>query len=392
MSETETYFTTARESLGYEPFIKRVNPDNSFHRIKNCSFKIKECQKFLELREEQVKNAIKIELLHSQIIDDTYYICIKSILDVKNNPDLREKIIDEDELTTNIVAEMLDISSKNVRRLIDEGYLKVSGTYEFKYGMASLIKRGEVKRLLPQMEEIKAFWKAQVKINRQMGAKKAAKIRLEGKKEVSFRDKVFELLENVPYKEAKLIKICFYISALNYYIERKARKNIIDQEMIDLFNNALRKFTEFYEDSEYLKIYFVRSEEEFITYCPKCAEMMRELKSELKLSWRELNFYFGKSCNKCKIDKDYYSLVTFFVRIYNYTFIMNAFYREIKTWFHLNKTTHHKMTSDSYEPDMALVDEVLTNYEDFKSFKIYEIIDFLKEFINSKELDFSFNI
>jgi hypothetical protein len=392
----EKFFTITRESIGLEPIVKRVDHTNSNHKIKNCGLRIRECQKFLELTDEQVRNGIKINILKSVTISETLYICIQSAQEVKNDNNLIEKILDEDELTTNIAANILEVSTKNVRRLIEEGYLTVTGTFEFKYGVASLVKRGEVRKLKPQISEIKEFWKSQARINRQLGAKKAAKTRKTIiKEELSFKDKLFSKFDNTPHKQARLIKACLSLLALNYYIERKMNKKIVDKELLDLRTGALKKLIGLYKNSEYLKIFFVQGEK-YIHYCPQCLEDKLQYKDRFFiLNNDKLNLLRDKkqhTCPECQIDQNYFSVVFFLVQVFEYTFLLNCLHREIKEWFSLETIPHKKISSMQMDEDRGLIENININKAQLRSFKLYEIISFLKDFINSKDPDFSFNL
>ncbi|MBC7474117.1 MAG: hypothetical protein H7263_07470 [Candidatus Sericytochromatia bacterium] len=393
MCTEEIFFTIFRESLGFEPFIKKADPSNKNHKIKNTSFRIKECQKFLELREDQVKNAINIDLLKTETISGVLYICIYSALKIKDSPELLEKITDEDQLTTNVVGEILELTTKNVRRLIDEGYLTVVATVEFKYGLASLIKRGEVRKLKDQIPEIKDFWKSKTKINRQMGAKKAVATRQNPNyNPMTFKADFFDNAENLPYKDAKLMKACLSLLSLNYYIERKLSKNIVDQELIDLKNKSLEKLTKVSTDITNIKLYYIQGED-YVHFCSSCMESIKELKYNFKISWDEAHTLSYYACKKCRIDKDYFSIIVFFVQIYEYTFILNASYKDIKPWFKPNHLQHTNKGSWLYpEEDKGLIGITPISDEQLKTYKIFEVINHLKEFINSKDLDFSLNI
>lgn len=386
-------FNISRESIGLEPFIKKVDQTNANHKIKNNSFKIKESQKFLELREDQIRNGIKMGLLKSVVISDVLYICINSVLNVKNNPDLIEKIIDEDEITTNIAGEILDLTAKNVRRLIDEGYLTVTGTVEFKYGLASLVKRGEVKRLISQIPEIKDFWKSQAKINRQLGAKKAVATRKTGiNHNPTFKDHFLKNIENLPHKKSRLIRAAMSVVALNYYISRKLNKNIVDEELIDLKNKAAKKLFELYGDSGYLHTRYIQGFEPYIYYCNKCLNIIKDLKDELSISWAEAKSYFSP-CKSCTKDHDYFSAVVTHIHIGQYEFNIYLAYKEISDWFDKNLyPCEIPTTLNYYKEDHLFIDREYIPLTDVKSFKIFEAVNYLKEFINSKDLDFSFNI
>lgn len=380
-------FNISRESVGLEPFIKKVDPTNSNHQIKNSSLKIKECQKYLEMCEEQIKNAIKIGVLKSVTVSEVLYICINSILEVEKDISLREKIIDEDELTTNIAAEMLGLTTKNVRRLIDEGYLTVVGNLEFKYGLANLVKKGEVKKLIPQIEEIKEFWKKQAKINRQMGAKKAVATRKTGiNHSLTFKDHFLKQIENLPYKQSKLIRACISIVALDYYIERKMNKRIIDEEMIDLKDNSIKKLIELYNNSEYVHTVYIQGHEPYYHYCGNCLELIKEFRSSMYVPWSDIRGFF-RPCKNCNIDIDYYSVVNINVDILNYEFNLYTSYTNISEWFNKNKyPCEIPQRLNYFKDDHMFIDKLHIPTTEIKSFKIFEAVDYLKEFINSKDL------
>lgn len=389
----DKHFNISRESLGFEPFVKKVDPTNSNHKIKNNSFKIKESQKYLELREDQIKNAIKVGILTAVTISDVLYICINSVLKVEKDSILIEKIIDEDEITTNVAAEMINMSTKNIRRLIDEGYLTVVGTMEFKYGLANLVKRGEVKKLIPHIEEIKDFWKKQAKINRQLGAKKAVETRKTGiNHSLTFKDHFLKKIENLPHKQAKLIRACISIVALDYYIERKLHKRIVDQEMIDLKSKSIKKLVEVYKDSEHMNIKYVQGHEPYFYYCDSCLDSIKELRYDLSISWAEARSFF-EPCRKCKVDQDYFSMVMINISIFEYNFSLYAKYREVSSWFDRDNYPCEIPARLPYQSeDHLFIDKQVVALNDIKTFKIFEVVDYLKEFINSKDLGLSLNL
>ncbi len=388
MYTEEQYFTVTRESIGLEPLVKRVEQNNSIHKIKNCGLRLKECQKFLELADYQVKNAVRVNILKSVVISDTLYICIQSALQVNNIQALKEKIFDEDELTTNIAAKLLEISTKSVRRLIEEGYLTVTGKYDFKYGEANLVKKGEVRSLKPQIPEIKEFWKAQAKINRQLGAQKAAKKRKNVfNNEKLFKDEFFTKFENVPYKQAKLVKICFSLLSLNYYIERKLDRNIVDQELLNLYSAGLKKLIELYKNSECLEIYFVEGEG-YINYCPDC---LKSLNSLNKNDYSDN--YFKEPCKDCIIDDNHYSILFFYVRVLGHRFVLHKLFREVKDWFCPDSIPHQRISlMELEEMNNRNLENVHFNKNQLRSFKLFEIISYLNEFIDSKDPDFNLNL
>ena len=91
----------------------------------------------------------------------------------------------KDNLTLKEASEVLNISVRNVKKLIDEGYLKAERKLDNKT-WKNLLKKVEIINLLEHIEEIKAFWNSKSKINRQLGIKKTNEIRLDKFKEYSF--------------------------------------------------------------------------------------------------------------------------------------------------------------------------------------------------------------
>jgi len=375
-------FTITRESLGFKLLVSKPNLNNLNHTIKNCSLRLRECQKFLDLTIPQIENAIKIDILKAVSIMDIIYISVDSILKVKKNDELKEQILDEDIITTFGASELLKISTVKIRRLIDEGYLTVIDTYEFKYGTGSYLKRGEVRKLETQMNEINEFWNQKAKINRKLGALKATKSRKEKTQDVShFKDYFYQKIENFPYKQSRLIKSCFFALALNYYINRKLKKNIVDKELLELRTKFFKKFITLYKDTEYLDIFFIKGKL-YIEYCPECIENFKKSKYKYDI----LNFTHQKPCKNCKTDEFYYSMIVLYIEIFEYTFILNISYKDLGDWFFKEEILYENFPIGyKFEKEQALIDDMEITSSYLKTFKLFEITNYLNEFVSKKE-------
>ena len=130
----------------------------------------------------------------------------------------------------------------------------------------------------------------------------------------------------------------------------------------------------------------------YIHYCTECLEHIRDLKNTLRITWYEAKTLTGQPCKKCTSDKDYFSAVVFFIQILEYTFVLTALHREIKDWFDLDSVPHKTASQLYLEEDRGLVGNTPITKSDLKSLKIFEAINYLKDFVNSKDLDFSLNI
>ncbi|MFN8576787.1 MAG: hypothetical protein U0354_08005 [Candidatus Sericytochromatia bacterium] len=380
-------FKTSRESVGLEPFNPILDNNKFINSIKNNSFKIKECQSFLNLTEEQVRNAIKLNILKSENIGNVLYICIDSVLKLKDNYLLLEQIFNEDELSFSLVVDILGLTKKNVKRLIDEGYLTVLtdkvGNKDFKF-----IKRGEIKRLIPQIEEVKDFWKKQAKINRQLGVKKTLNIRKNNCEHKSnFKESFFKEIENLPYKESRLIKASFYIVVLNYYITRKLNKNIIDNNLIDLKNKSFKKLLDLYHDNDLINTKYIQGVDTYINYCSSCVKNLKYSSNKDKLD--NNNDY----CNNCNFDKDYFSTVFINIKIKEYDVNIYISYKDIRDWFDKDKyPCEIELNKDSFKEDNFYINKHSISTNEQKNFKIFEVIKYLNEFIDYKDFDLSINL
>jgi len=374
-------FTITRESVGFSPLIVTPNLKNINHTIKNCSFRLKECQQFLDLTIPQIKSGIRIDILKAVSIMDVIYISIDSILKVKEDKELKELILDEDTITTFGASELLKISTVKIRKLIDEGYLTVIGTYEFKYGIGNYLKRGEVRKLKFQMSEINEFWKQKTKINRKIGAIKATKSKQEKSQDISnFREEFYQRIENLPHKQSGLIKGCVFGLALNYYINRKLKKNIVDKELLDLRTKFFKKLITIYKDTEYLNIFFVKGNL-YIEYCPEC------IKNFEKTKFRPDNLNFAhKTCKNCKTDEFYYSTILLYIEIFEYTFILNIPYKDLGDWFFKENIFYERLPIEyKHDKEKALIDDVEISSNYLKTFKLYEITNYLNEFVSKSD-------
>lgn len=365
--EQEKSFTISRQSIGLEPFIKSENNNNHIYEIKNCSFTLEEAKKYLNFSEEQIKNAVSLEILITAKLDNKYFFCIKSVLKIKNSSKLKSKILAEDNLNESYISKYLDINPRNVKRLVSEGYLTyISNDLR-------LIKRHQVDQVKEHLEEIKTFWKAKNKINRQLGAKKASKIREDINKKSEFRNKLLLAIEKYPFKESNLIKLSFNLVSLSYYIDRKSRRNIIDKELISLFDTSLKDLILKYKNSKYIRIYFLKSNQTFIKYCNSCKEKI--LRS---------SFYSNQLCNNCEIDYDYKSIILVSISVLEYHFNLYISYKKIKEFLKENDINISLLSPCSKIEDQAFVSSLLVSDEDLNSFKIFQVTEFLNNFIKEE--------
>lgn len=274
---------------------------------------------------------------------------------------------EKDEITLKEASEILKTSIRNIKKLIDEGYLKSEKKLVYKT-WKNLIKKDDLSNLSDHLEEIKVFWKSKAKINRQLGIKKTNEIRLEKFKEYSFfKTELLTYTENLPHYQARLIRSCFTLLALDFYIKRKLKRKIIDQELIDFYNKAFLKLIELYQNEESIRFYLIDLGKVFTTYCNSCLEQIKEDKKSLI------------PCSNCLVDKDYYSVLSFNVNILDYQFNISSSYKDIKNYETIKNISLKRLKSDRIEKMMGKKNQVFIGENDLKTLKIPEIISYLEE-------------
>lgn len=273
----------------------------------------------------------------------------------------------QEEVTLKEASEILHTSIRNIKKLIDEGYLKAEKKLVYKT-WKNLIKKEDLTSLFTHIEEIKDFWKSKAKINRQLGIKKTNEIRLEKFIDYSFfKTELLTYTENIPHYQARLIRSCFALLALNYYITRKLKRKIIDKELIDFYNKAFLKLIELYKNEKTIRFYLIDLGKVFTTYCNDCLEKIKANKKSLI------------PCNNCIIDNDYYSILSFSVNILDYQFNISTNYRDIKNYETIKNISLKKLKSDKIEKMMGKKNQVFIGDNDLKSLKIPEIVSYLEE-------------
>lgn len=273
----------------------------------------------------------------------------------------------KDNLTLKEASEVLNISVRNVKKLIDEGYLKAERKLE-KKTWKNLLKKVEIINLLEHIEEIKAFWDSKAKINRQLGIKKTNEIRLDKFKDYSFfKNNLLKHIENIPHYQARLIRSCFSLLALDFYIKRKLKRKIVDQELIDFYNKSFIKLIDLYKNDENIRFYLIDTGKVFTLYCEACLKKIKEANNSIK------------PCPNCVIDNNYYSILLFVVNILEYQFTLSINYREIKSDKTIKNISLKNLKSDKIEKMMGKKNPFLINDNDLKTLKIPEIISYLRE-------------
>lgn len=335
---------------------------------------ILESAKELNFSEEQILNAIKIKILQVVKIEDKKWILYESIINIKESPILQEKITDEDEVKISEACEILNVTKSSIKKLIEDGYIKTTHKLKGK-SWVNVIKRKEIKSLIPQIEEITNFWKSKTKINRQLGIKRTNDIRLEQiNKEAFFINNMLLKTQNEPYYYSNIIKTSFYLLAVNYFIERKLRKKIIDQELINLYNESFIKFISLYSESSYIKIYLIDTNKKYIKPCITC---FNKIKNQGKYT----------NCDECFYDDSYYSILNVIVNISDYTFNLNINYKDIRENQDVKKLIFNKIKLDKIEKMSVRLNNNYIDDEDLGYFKIYEVINYLKDLKKIKKVN-----
>jgi len=342
MFPEEKSFSISRKSIGLAPLIRENN-----HILNNC-LRLNECEKFLNLNEIQLSNGIKKELLKTINFGESVYICIYSALKVKKDKNLLQAILDCDEITAQAAAKILGIQPKYIKRLIEDGYLT-----QPEKGYRRGLKIGEVNKLVSEIKEIRSFWLSQARINRQISVKRATAARKIIRGE-SFKEQLFQEMENKPYKKAILIKTAYALMAVNYYINRKLTGNIIDHELIFLRQNCLEKFISFYSDSLYLKAFYP----EMWTKTGSCCGFSQ-------------NIFNCPNCVQFISEKENLAIITIEIKLEDFSFRLNFPFLTKKE---LQKKALITPADDAFWGMKRI------NNQDLKSFKFMDLFQYLSSF------------
>ncbi|MFN8673978.1 MAG: hypothetical protein U0457_18095 [Candidatus Sericytochromatia bacterium] len=328
----------------------------------------------LGFSEEQIFNAIKLGILTTLKIKDKNYIYYDSLLLVKNDLNLQEQILDEDELSFNEIIKILDIKRNDIKKLVEDGYIVPFHKMKGK-SLLNVVKRKQIKFIASQISELKEFWINKSKINKKIGIKKTNNIRLEKlKKENVIIKDLLDNLEKESHYNAILIKTCLSLVSLNFFIQRKLRKNIIDKELLELYKNSFIKLFSFYRDNEFIRFYLLDIGQVNIEYCQNC---ISKIKKE----------HIYTSCENCYIDHSYYYVLNISINFLNHRFSLNINYKDIRDVHTIKNIPFKVIKVDDIEDNFAMLNSNYINSDIFNSFKLFEIIDNLKLFANYYELN-----
>jgi len=104
------------------------------------------------------------------------------------------------------------------------------------------------------------------------------------------------------------------------------------------------------------------------------------------MPWSDIRMLY-QPCRNCTVHNDYYSVVQVNIHVMDYEFNIYTPYMDISDWF--EKNNYDKYIPDFlnyFKPDHMFIENKHVPKTEIKSFKLFEVIDYLKDFVNSKDL------
>ena len=125
----------------------------------------------------------------------------------------------DDFLTPAQVCQVLKVTPNQVRQLIQDGWLEVARTTQYKHGAMELFYQHQVRGLLSDMPKIRRGWESL--ISHRLGARKAAATR-EANRHLAVtlkrrKEQFLESLNELSERTGNTLRVCFYLYHLNHY-------------------------------------------------------------------------------------------------------------------------------------------------------------------------------
>jgi len=217
-------------------------------------------------------------------------------------------------LTISEVAGRFNISNRQVHELMDYGYLTVAQVErKDNRGISFLFSEKEIETLdIPSLlAEIKEKRERNEK-PRYQGSSDLRKII----KAFNYYDRFLEEIEEYP--EVELLKACFYLFHLNHYAKSYSE---ISKSLYQLKARVLEKV---YRENQakFKVIYLLGADKKKVWLCEDCKEAAHSRGLSYNRFIREEAY-----CSKCyiqSVEKEYYSLLEFILRVGDYRFIFHS--------------------------------------------------------------------
>lgn len=217
-------------------------------------------------------------------------------------------------LTVSQVAGRFSISNRQVQDLMDYGYLSVAQVErKDKHGVTFLFSEKEIENLdIPSLlAEIKEKRERKEK-PRYQSSSDLKKIR----KAFNYYDRFLEEVREYP--EAETLEACFYLFHLNHYAKSYPEKSkSLYQLKAKVLEKAYRE-----NRAKFQVIYLLGADKKKIWLCEDCKENAHSQGVSYNRFIREEAY-----CPKCyiqSVEKEYYSLLEFILRLGDYRFIFHS--------------------------------------------------------------------
>lgn len=272
-------------------------------------------------------------------------------------------------LTVSQIAQRFNISNRQVYKLVEHGYLNVTNLHRNNnQGVTYLFSEEEVANLdiyslLAEIQGSPARTKSRPSssFKQVMGA-------------VRYYDR---FLENITdYPEDTFLRCCFYLFHLNHYAKTYENNN----HLYRLKNQVLAKM--YLENPALFSAKYLTGPDRYrVWLCEDCKDSAES--SGMSYAAYIKNEYFCPKCSLQSVDKEYYSLIEFRVRLAEYKFTFHLPLASAERWMeNLADLPQSTRKTGSYIDRMYLYGRPANPVEE-KVFPINMIINKLENYLKT---------
>ncbi len=273
-------------------------------------------------------------------------------------------------LTVSQIAEKFNISNRQVQKLVEHGYLTVTHLYRNnKQGVSYLFSEEEIAKL-----DIYSLL-ADVQDTPSRGRSGSASRFKQVIGAVRHYDR---FLENVSaYPEAVFLQCCFYLFHLNHYAKSYPENS---RHLYRLKKQVLQKM--YVENPSLLSArYLVGPDRYRVWLCEDCKDSAES--AGMSYAAFIKNGYFCPKCSLHSVDKEYYSLIEFRVRLAEYKFTFHLPLASAESWMgNLADLLQMTRQTGSYNDRMYLYGRPVSTVEE-QVFPINMIINKLENYLKT---------
>jgi hypothetical protein len=269
-------------------------------------------------------------------------------------------------LTISEVAKKFSISNRQVYELVEQGYISVFQLQRNNNkGISYLFSEQELEKLdiysiLAEVQGTKKYKTNASSFKQMISA-------------VRYYDHFLENIASHPEKD--FLEVCFYLFHLNHYAKTYKENS---NELYRLKNQVLEKV---YTDKPDLFqiIYLAGPDRHRVWLCEDC----REAAASARMSYADYirNEYFCPKCSIQAIDKEYYSLIEFKVRLDEYRFTFHLPLYSASRWLRkLEDYPQYTRKAGRYNDTMYIYGRPVNKVEE-RIFPLNMIVEKLKQYL-----------